>query len=99
MWGLEEELEKVRAWMRGLEEELTKAKEYAAIMANMDQNTRMDTKLVAEADVPNANPEPQPEPEPATATLETGTEQAQELVALREELAAQEALRGKEREQ
>ena len=94
-----EELEKVRAHMWGLEEELTKAREYAAIMTNMGQNTRMDTDPVAEAVVQKANPEPQPEPEPATATLETGTEQAQELVALREELAAQELLRGKEREQ
>ena len=98
MWGLEEELEKVRAWMRGLEEELTKAKEYAAIMANMDQNTRMDTKLVAEADVPNANPEPQPEPESVTGAFEIGSEQAEELIALREELVVQEALSGKERE-
>ena len=83
-----EELEKVRAHMWGLEEELTKAREYAAIMTNMGQNTRMDTDPVAEAVVQKANPEPQPKPEPATATLETGTEQAQELVALREELAA-----------
>ena len=30
-----EELEKVRAQMRGMEEELTKAKEYAASMATM----------------------------------------------------------------
>ena len=68
-------------------------------MANMAQNTRMETEPVAEADVQNANSEPQPEPEPATAALESGTEQSQELVALKEELVVQESLRGKEREQ
>ena len=50
-----EELEKVRVQMRELEEELTKAREYAAVMANRGQNTRMDTKPVAEADAQNAN--------------------------------------------
>ena len=65
-----EELENVRAQMWGLEEDLTKPREYAAIMANMGQNTRMDIEPVAEADVQNENPEP------ATAALETGTEQA-----------------------
>ena len=39
-----EELEKVRAQMRGMEEELTKAKEYAANMANMGQQTSVDTE-------------------------------------------------------
>ena len=40
-----------------------------------------------------------PEPEPAVEeALKTGTEFAQELRALREELAAQEELREKERE-
>ena len=66
-----EELEKVRAHMWGLEEELTKAREYAAIMTNMGQNTRMDLEPVVENDVQNANSEPKP----TTATLETGTEQ------------------------
>ena len=94
-----EELEKVRAQMRGLEEELTKVWECVAFMANMGQNTTVDTEPVEESDGQNANPEPQPRPEPATIALETSTEQGQELVALREELAAQEALRGKEREQ
>ena len=98
-----EELEKARAQIWGLEEVLTKAKEYTAIMANMGQNTSIDTESVATVDVQNANPEPHlepaPAPAPAAATLETVTEQAQELVALREELAAQELLRGKEREQ
>ena len=78
---------------------MTRAKEYTANRANMGQNTRMDTDPVAEAVVQKANPEPQPEPEPATATLETGTESPQEIKTVREELAAQEALREKEREQ
>ena len=38
-----EVLEKVRAQMRGMEEELTKAKEYTAIMASMGQQTSVDT--------------------------------------------------------
>ena len=44
-----EESEKARAQIRGLEEEMTKAKEYAAIMSNMGQNTSIDTELVLSA--------------------------------------------------
>ena len=45
------ELEKARAQIQGLEEELTSAKEYAAIMANMGQNTSIDTETVASATI------------------------------------------------
>ena len=93
-----EELEKTKAHIRVLEEELTRAKGYAAIMANMGQNTSVDTKPVVSANIQNAIPEPELAPVVIT-TLETSTEQAQELVALRDELAAQETLRGKEKEQ
>mgnify|MGYP000400283272 FL=1 len=85
-----EELEKVRAQMRGMEEELTKAKEYAANMANMGQQTSIDTEPRKQ----KATPEPELEPAMDT-TSKTGTESTQELRTLREELAAQEALRGK----
>ena len=67
-------------------------------MANMGQNTSIDTEPVLSANVPNATPEPAPAPAVNTA-LETGTEQAKEIVALKDELAAQEAIRKKEREQ
>ena len=46
-----EELEKARAQIGGLEEVLTKAKEYVAIMANMGQNTSTNTEPVAAANV------------------------------------------------
>ena len=49
-----EELEKERSQIRGLEEELTRAKAYVAIMANMVQNTSIDTEPVASANVQNA---------------------------------------------
>ena len=72
-----------------LEEEVARAKEYAAIKS-------IDTEPVVSANVQNATPEP--EPAPALAPT-VSTEQAQELVALRGELAAQEVLRRNEREQ
>ena len=90
-----EELEKARAQIRGLEEEVTRAKEYATIMANMGQNTSTDMELVTAANVQSATPEPA---QAVKTALETGTEQAQEIVALRDELASQEAFREKERE-
>ena len=46
-----EELEKARAQIRGLEEKMTRTKEYAAIMANMGQNTSTNTEPVAAANV------------------------------------------------
>ena len=93
-----EELEKVRAHMWGLEEELTKAREYAAIMTNMGQNTSIDREPLVSANVQNAPSEPEAAPTVNTA-LGTDTEQAHEIVTLKDELAAQEALREKEREQ
>ena len=93
-----EELEKARAHIRGLEEEVTRAKEYAAIMANMGQNTSIDTEPVVSVNIQNAPPEPKAATTVNTASV-TGTKQAQEIVTLRDELDAQEALREKEREQ
>ena len=93
-----EELEKARAQIRGLEEELTRAKEYAAIMTNMDQNTSIDTEPVVSVDIQNAPPEAEAAPAVNTVSV-IGTEQAQEIVTLRDELVAQEVLREKEREQ
>ena len=93
-----EELEKARAQIRGLEEEVTRAKEYAAIMANMGQNTSIDREPLVSANVQNAPSEPEAAPTVNTA-LGTDTEQAHEIVTLKDELAAQEALREKEREQ
>ena len=82
-----EELEKLRAQMRGMEEELTRAKEYATNMARMGQHTSIDTELVMSANRQKETPEPEPV-EAVNATLKTGTEPAQELRALREELAS-----------
>ena len=76
---------------------MARAREYEVIMANMDQNASTDTEPVAVANVQSATPEPKPA-QAVNIALETGTEQAQEIVALREELVAQEALRKKERE-
>ena len=79
-----EELEKAKAQIRGPKEELTRAKEYMAIMANIGQNTSVDTEPVVSANIHNAIPEPAPA---VTIALKAGTEKAQELVALRDELA------------
>ena len=79
-----EELEKVRAQMQGMEEELTKAKENAA---SMGQQSNIDTEPVVTTRKQNATPEPEPEPVVKEAS-KTGTESAQVLKALREELAA-----------
>ena len=71
-----------------MEEELTRAKESVASMATRDQQSKVvKTKQKAT-----------PEPTVVDAS-KTGTESAQVLKALREELGAQEALREKEREQ
>ena len=80
-----EELEKVRAQIRGLEEELTRAREYAA---NMGQNTSIDTEAVASANIQNAPPEPETAPT-VTASSVNGPKQAQEILTLKDELAAQ----------
>ena len=70
-----EELEKARAQIRGLEEEVTRAKEYAAIMANMGQNTSIDIEPVVSANVQNTPSEPEAAPVVNIASG-TGTEQA-----------------------
>ena len=79
--------------MQGIDEELTKAKENAATMATMGQQSNVDNKPVV-----TTKQKATPEPTVVDAS-KTGTESAQVLKALREELAAQEALREKEREQ
>ena len=90
-----EELEKVRAQMRGMAEELKWAKEYVVGMATMGQPTSVDTKPIVSAN--RQKPTPEQEPELAVeAALKSGIESTQELRALREELAAQETLREKE---
>ena len=80
-----EELEKARAHIRGLEEEVTRAKEYAAIMANMGQSTSIDREPVVSANVQNAPPKPEAAPAVDTGT---DTKQAHEIVTLKDELAA-----------
>ena len=60
-----EELEKVRAQMQSMEEELTKAKENAANMATMGQQSNIDIEPVVTTKKQKATPKPEPEPEPA----------------------------------
>ena len=83
--------------MQGIDEELTKAKENAANMATRGQQSNIDIDSVVRARKQKATPKPEPEPAVEEA-LKTGTESAQVLNTLREELAAQDALREKERE-
>ena len=92
-----DELVKVRAQMQSMGEELTRAKESAASMATKGQQSSVTTEPVVTTKK-KATPEPEAEPVGEEA-LQTGTEYAQEIKTLREELAAQEALREKEREQ
>ena len=61
-----EELEKVRAQMRGMEEELTRAKEYVASMASMGQHTSVDTESLVSAN--RQKPTPERELESALST-------------------------------
>ena len=68
--------------MRGMEEELTRAKESAANMATMGQQANVDTEPVVTIKQ-KATPEPA-----VDNALKTGTESAWELKALRQELAA-----------
>ena len=51
MLATTEELEKAKAQIQSLEEELTRVKEYTDIMANMGQNTSIDTETVASATI------------------------------------------------
>mgnify|MGYP000252852887 CR=1 FL=1 len=80
-----EELEKVRAQMQSMEEELTKAKENAANMATMGQQSNIDIEPVVTTKKQKATPKPEPEPEPAVEEAsKTNTESAQELRVVRE---------------
>ena len=90
-----EELVSLRAQMQSMQEELTKAKDSAASMATMGQQSNVATEPVRTTKK-KATPEPEPVVEEA---LQTGTESAKVIKTLREELAAQGALREKEREQ
>ena len=81
-----EELVKVRAQIQSMGEELTRAKEYAANMVTMGQQSNVDTEPVVTTKQ-KATPEPEPEPAVEDA-LKTSTKSAQVLKALREELAA-----------
>ena len=78
--------------MQGMEEELTKAKENAATMATMGQQSNVDIDPVMTTRKQKATPEPESVVEEAS---KTDTESTQELRALREELAVQEALKEK----
>ena len=82
--------------MWGMEEELTKAQEYAANMANMGQPMSVDTEPIMSARKQRATPKPEPAVDTAS---KIGIESTQELRTLREEFVAKVALRGKEREQ
>ena len=88
MLATTEELEKAKAQIQSLEEELTRVKEYTDIMANMGQNTSIDTEAVASANIQNAPPEPETAPT-VTASSVNGPKQAQEILTLKDELAAQ----------
>ena len=92
-----EELVAVRAQMQSMGEELTRAKESAPNMATKGQQSCVDTEPVVTT---RKEATPESEAEPAgEGALKTGTESTQEIKTLREELAAREALREKEREQ
>ena len=83
-----EELEKVRAQMQSMEEELTRAKESTTSMATMGQQSNVDTEPVVMTKQ-KATLEPEQEQELTVENAsKTGTEPAQVLKALREELAA-----------
>ena len=86
-----EELVTVRGQLQTMGEELTRAKESTDSRAEKGQQSNVTTER-------KATPEPEAEPVMEEA-LQTGTESAQVIKTLREELAAQEELREKEREQ
>ena len=92
-----EELVAVRAQMQSMGEELTRFKESADTMATKGQQSNVTTEPFVTTKK-KATPEPEPELAVEEA-LKTGTESAQEIKTLREELAAHEAPREKEREQ
>ena len=77
---------------------MTRAKEYVAIMANMGQNTSIDTEPVVSANIQNTPLELEAAPTVNAAPV-NNTEQVQEIMTLKDKLAAQQTLREKEREQ
>ena len=88
-----EELVSIRAQMQSMGEELTRAKGSAASMDTTGQQSNVATEPVGTTKK-KTTPEPVVE-----EALQTGTESAKVIKTLREELAAQEVLREKEREQ
>ena len=78
-----------------MQEDLTRAKESEANMATTGQKSHVVTEPVGTTKK-RETPEPEPVVEEA---LQTGTKSAKVIKTLREELAAQEALREKEWEQ
>ena len=77
-----EELVKVRAQMQSMGEELTRSKENTANMVTMGRQSNVNTE-------PIVTTKQKATLEPAVEDAsKTGTESAQELKALREELAA-----------
>ena len=93
-----EELKKALGQIWSLEEELKRAKEYAVIMANVGQTTIAVTELVPPANLQKEAPETDAQPV-VSITSEKDVEREKERLTLREELAAQEALRERERVQ
>ena len=90
MFATTEELEKAQKKIRSLEEEVEKAKEHATGMAKLVPNT---TELVALVNTQTRN-----ELVASTPPI-NNNEHEQEVETLREELAAQEVLLGRERDQ
>ena len=88
-----EELVSLRTQIRSVQEELTRAKKSVADTATPGQQSCVVTESVG-ATRKKATPEPVRE-----EALQTDTETAEVIKTLREELAAQEALREKEKEQ
>ena len=87
-----EELEKAQAQIRSLEEELKRAKECVAIMANKGQTTSAVMEPVPPATLQKEALETEAQPVVST-TQEKDAEREKEISTLREELVAQEALR------
>ena len=83
--------------MQSMVEEISRAKGSVASMATKGEQSNVVTEPVMTTKK-KATLEPEPEPVVEEA-LQTGTESAKVIKTLREELAAQDALREKEREQ
>ena len=86
----------LRTQIQRMHEELTKAKEKELNTATAGQQAHVVTEPVGKT---KKEVTPEPEPEPVGGeSLQTGPEFAKIITTFREELAAQEALREKERE-